>query len=144
MIKVYLAGPFFNKKERIIIERVHKILKEKGLNVFAPMEHFIENGENMSNRKWGKAVFKMDVEAIDECDIVVCVYYGMYSDTGTAWELGYAYAKNKPVILVHINPNKITSVMTFNCAKCNIPLQDLKHYNFAKLIPLQSAECIQK
>ena len=143
-MKVYLAGPFFSKRERKIIEQVHRILKEKGLDVFAPMEHFIENGEKLSNRKWGKAVFHMDVNAIDECDIIVCIYYGMYSDTGTIWEVGYGFAKKKPIILIHVDDKKITSVMAVNSANANIPLRDLKHYNFAKLIPLQSAECIQK
>lgn len=143
-MKIYLAGPFFNKRERIIINRVYKTLKLKGLTVFAPMEHFVENGENMSNEKWGKAVFQMDVKAIDECDAVVCVYYGMYSDTGTAWELGYAFAKGKPVILVHVNRDKITSVMTANGAMCNLTLQDLKHYSFRMMIGLNTIKPCQK
>ena len=143
-MKVYLAGPFFTKRERKIIEKVYKILKNKNLDIFAPMEHFIENGESLSNKDWGRSVFNMDVEAIDQCDIIVCIYYGMYSDTGTAWEVGYAYAKNKPIILIHVNSYRITSVMTTNSAKANILFQDLKHYNFNKLFPIHSANCVQK
>jgi len=53
----------------------------------------------MSNADWGKAVFEEDIKAIRECDQVVCIYYGLYSDSGTAWECGFAYGIDKPVIL---------------------------------------------
>ena len=64
------------------------------------MEHFIPNGENLSNNEWAEAVFKMDVEALNKCDRVVAAYLGLRSDTGTAWEIGYAYAKGIPVDLI--------------------------------------------
>lgn len=35
---------------------------------------------------------------MDNSDIVVAVLDGVDVDSGTAWEIGYAYAKEKPVI----------------------------------------------
>ena len=99
---IYIAGPFFTDKERaflkIVIESVKKFFPNEEL--FIPMEHFIPNGENLSNNEWAEAVFKMDVEALNKCDRVVAAYLGLRSDTGTAWEIGYAYAKGIPVDLV--------------------------------------------
>jgi nucleoside 2-deoxyribosyltransferase len=35
---------------------------------------------------------------VDSSDIVVAVLDGVDVDSGTAWEIGYAYAKGKPVV----------------------------------------------
>ena len=99
---IYIAGPFFTDEERaflkVVIESVKEIFPNEKL--FIPMEHFIPNGENLSNNEWAEAVFKMDVEALNKCDRVVAAYLGLRSDTGTAWEIGYAYAKGIPVDLI--------------------------------------------
>ena len=99
---IYIAGPFFTDEERdflkIVIESVKKMFPDEEL--FIPMEHFIPNGENLSNNEWAEAVFKMDVEALNKCDHVIAAYLGLRSDTGTAWEIGYAYAKGIPVTLI--------------------------------------------
>ena len=99
---IYIAGPFFTDEERtflkIVIESVKEMFPDEEL--FIPMEHFIPNGENLSNNEWAEAVFKMDVEALNKCDQVIAAYLGLRSDTGTAWEIGYAYAKGIPVTLV--------------------------------------------
>ena len=99
---IYIAGPFFTDEERaflkIVIESVKEIFPNEEL--FIPMEHFIPNGENLSNNEWAEAVFKMDVEALNKCDHVIAAYLGLRSDTGTAWEIGYAYAKGIPVDLI--------------------------------------------
>ena len=44
--------------------------------------------------EWRAATFKSDVDAIDEADIMVAlINKGNYDDSGTAWEIGDAYAK---------------------------------------------------
>ena len=57
---VYLAGPFFNKKEIQYIELAEKYLRKQGYKVFSPREHNIPNGENMPNNVWAKLVFDME------------------------------------------------------------------------------------
>lgn len=99
MEKFYLAGPFFKEKERKFIEELANELRSRGNEVYVPMEHKIENGENLPNHEWARKVFEQDVKAIDECDTVIAVYSSLYSDTGTAWECGYAYAKDKKVLI---------------------------------------------
>ena len=99
---IYIAGPFFTDKERdflkIVIDTVKNYFPNEEL--FIPMEHFIPDGENLSNNEWAEAVFKMDVEALNKCNHIIAAYSGLYSDTGTAWEIGYAYAKGIPVDLI--------------------------------------------
>ena len=99
---IYIAGPFFTDEERdflkIVIESTKEFFPDEEL--FIPMEHFIPNGENLSNNEWAEAVFKMDVAALDKSDLVIASYLGLRSDTGTAWEIGYAYAKGISITLV--------------------------------------------
>ena len=37
--------------------------------------------------------FESDKKALDECDLIVAVLDGNHVGAGTAWELGYGYAK---------------------------------------------------
>ena len=81
---IYIAGPFFTDKERAFLKTVIESVKKFFPNeeLFIPMEHFIPNGENLSNNEWAEAVFKMDVEALNKCNHVVapCFYVEVESD----------------------------------------------------------------
>lgn len=121
---IYIAGPFFTDEERAFLKIVIESVKETFPNeeLFIPMEHFIPNGENLSNNEWAEAVFKMDVEALNKCDRVVAAYLGLRSDTGTAWEIGYAYAKGIPVDLI-LSPEALegeVSIMPIQSSNCSI------------------------
>lgn len=99
---IYIAGPFFNLEERTKLLHMIDLVKEAypDEELFIPMEHFVPDGENMPNYQWAEEVFKLDVEALNKADRVIALYLGHYSDTGTAWEIGYAYAKGIPVTIV--------------------------------------------
>lgn len=97
-MKIYLASPFFNTEEQIVYEEAIRILRHQGLNVFVPREHTIPNGWDMPNHVWGESVFSVDYLALAHCDVVVVLNFGMYSDSGTAWESGCAYALGKDVV----------------------------------------------
>lgn len=115
-MKIYIAGPFFNEQECDELQLMIHYVKENYINaeLFIPMEHEITFGENLPNVSWGKKVFNVDKTAIDECDFVVACYHGMYSDTGTAWEIGYAYGIGKPVLLWIPNQISLGSLMILN------------------------------
>lgn len=100
-MKIYVAGPFFNNQERISLrDMIDYIVYNfpEGTELFIPMEHEIPGGMEMPNPVWAKKVFDMDVQAIKDSDMVVAMYTGHYSDTGTVWEMGFAKALGKPVI----------------------------------------------
>ena len=129
-MKVYLASPFFNDKELEILSQVEKILDDKGLTVFKPKDNQFNELEAGSN-PWSLATFNNDKKFIDWADIVVAVYHGQTSDSGTAWEIGYAYGTHKPVIVVHLdNPSNL---MIHEGSHANINIADLPNYDFEKL-----------
>lgn len=116
-MKIYLASPFFNHDEIVVYDKVITLLRDLGHEVFVPREHEIENAWDLPNNEWGAKVFKNDVEAINNCDRVVALYWGMYSDSGTAWECGYAYGIGKPVEVIICNSdpsNEKYSLMMVN------------------------------
>lgn len=94
---IYLASPWFNNKERVMYSQFISKMRANGLEVYAPIEHEVDNAWDLSNEVWGLKVFQADVEAIEKADEVWVLNFGMYSDSGTAWECGYAYAKGKKV-----------------------------------------------
>lgn len=119
-MNIYLAGPFFNAEERQNIEKARDILRARDFDVFVPMEHKIPNGEDMPNDLWGKKVFELDKDAIHYCDVMVAIYYGLYSDSGTAWEVGYANCLDKKIVIVHIGEQINKSLMIANGSTLNI------------------------
>lgn len=123
-MKIYLASPFFNEEERGVYQAVITTLRKKGYDLFVPAEHEISNAWELSNQAWGEAVFGVDVLAINKCDVVIALNWGMYSDSGTAWELGYAFALGKKTINVYVLNNNTYSLMMTNGANYNISLTD--------------------
>ncbi|MDW7733204.1 MAG: nucleoside 2-deoxyribosyltransferase [Methanolobus sp.] len=96
--QIYLAGPLFSRAERDFNLYLRDRLVEIGFKVFLPQE---DGDDTLSSRLEEKMrnIFINDVKGIDESDIVLAVLDGGSDvDSGTAWEMGYAYAKGIPVL----------------------------------------------
>jgi len=91
MTKIYLAGPLFTLAEQQFNADLGRFLEAEGFEIWLPQAHE-PRGDT------AKAIFDMDVEAIDWADMVVACMDGPDPDSGTAWECGYAYAKGKPIV----------------------------------------------
>lgn len=100
MKKIYLASPFFDATECHYYHRAIEALRSAGYEVYVPQEHSIEGGWEMPNEEWARRVFAEDVDAIRTSDVVMILNFGMYSDSGTAWEAGYAYGMKIPTVQV--------------------------------------------
>ena len=101
-MKVYLAAPFFTDKQKNDKSTVKAALGfRKDIEILDPQDFDLGlSGWEMTNHQWGKKVFDADVKALLEADVVVAIDYGLYSDTGTAWEIGYAYGACIPTIIL--------------------------------------------
>jgi nucleoside 2-deoxyribosyltransferase len=58
----------------------------------------------------------------------------MYSDSGTAWECGYAYALGKKVVNVCVGYNKAFSLMMLNGTNCVISFTDLSFWTLEEIL----------
>ena len=61
-------------------------------------------------------IFQNDRRGIDDSTIVVANLNGVTTDDGTAWEIGYAYAKGKTLVGFHTDwrsrfPDEVVNLM---------------------------------
>ncbi len=63
--------------------------------VFLPQE---DSNNIKDEKKWQEIIFNKNVAAIKKSDMVVAVIDGTDVDSGTAWEIGYAFANGIPVV----------------------------------------------
>lgn len=92
----YLAGPFFSMGERWLIEQFRTSLLGIGLAVFSPY-HDVGLGS-------ASEVVVPDIEGIHKCDVMIAIVNGF--DTGTIFEIGYAKAIGKPVMVFFESSNR--------------------------------------
>jgi nucleoside 2-deoxyribosyltransferase len=90
-MKLYFAGPLFTAAERDWNVTLAGALRDAGHEVFLPQEQ--EPGKD------APGIFSTDVGGIDWAEALVAIMDGADPDSGTCWEVGYAYQK-KPIILV--------------------------------------------
>jgi nucleoside 2-deoxyribosyltransferase len=88
-MRIYMAGPLFTTAETLFNAELARELRHNGHFVFLPQD-FEQNVEFDP-----RAVFLHDVGGIDWCQLVLANMDGPDQDSGTCWELGYAYAKDK-------------------------------------------------
>jgi nucleoside 2-deoxyribosyltransferase len=91
-MKLYFAGPLFTTPERTWNAEVAAALRAAGHEVFLPQDQ--EPGKD------GPEIFATDVGGIDWADGLVAIMDGPDPDSGTAWEVGYAFGVRKPIVLV--------------------------------------------
>ncbi|HUT39603.1 MAG TPA: nucleoside 2-deoxyribosyltransferase [Methanoregula sp.] len=96
--RIYLAAPLFSEAERTYNATLADLLTQHLFEVFLPQE----SGDDTDTRtKTEQArIFSKNKGDLDRADIVVAVIDGADADSGTAWEMGYAYAHKKPVIAI--------------------------------------------
>ena len=84
-MKLYFAGPLFTTPERTWNAEVTAALRAAGHEVFLPQEQ--EPGKD------GPGIFATDVGGIDWADGLVAIMDGPDPDSGTCWEVGYAFGR---------------------------------------------------
>ena len=127
-MKIYLASPFFNETELENVKKAEEILINRGFNVFSPRLNEVRTDINSQPALWSKETFMNDRKFIDWADVMVMLYHGAYSDSGTAWECGYAFGTNKPVVVVHLGDD--SNLMVHEGCHTNITMEQLSDYDF--------------
>jgi nucleoside 2-deoxyribosyltransferase len=94
-MKIYIAGKLGTESERELLEKIEKLCANLGFETFLPHRDvgFAEEIDDV------KRIFEGDIKkGFENVSLVVAVLDGLHVGAGTAWELGYAYAKNIPAI----------------------------------------------
>ena len=94
-MKAYIAGKLRTKEERDILEKIDKLCKNLGINTFLPHRD-VGLAKDMKDVE---KTFRGDIiEGFNGCGVIVALLDGLHVGAGTAWELGYAYAKGIKLI----------------------------------------------
>ena len=96
--KIYLAAPLFSLNERTANRRLIKAVEELLPQVSFILPQDIKVHSRFNDKRFFKLTYDACVKGIDVAQAVVAICDGCDSDPGTAWEMGYARAKGKPVI----------------------------------------------
>jgi len=96
-MRVYLAGPLFTLAERRFMASLRDLAGElPGVEPVWPGDLFPAEELASLGEAAKQHIFQGCVDALDGCDLVVAVLDGPAVDDGTAWEVGYAYARGLP------------------------------------------------
>ena len=98
-MKAYLAGPdVFLPDAADVAARKKALCERYGIVGLAPMDFKLSSGTPAAGT--AKAIFENNVGLMDEADLMIAnltPFRGLSADPGTAFELGYMFAKAKPV-----------------------------------------------
>ena len=91
--KIYLSGPLFSRGEIAWGETVKGFLEDRLENV-----EIIWPQEIIPCLALPAKIFKANLQALSEADIMVAMLDGPQVDDGTAWEIGYFFMQGKKIL----------------------------------------------
>jgi nucleoside 2-deoxyribosyltransferase len=119
--QVYLAGPLFTIHERRINRQLAAAIEQQLPEIRVLLPQDFKHDDRFNDQRAFGYIFKGCVEGIDASNAVVAWLDGPDSDSGTCFEVGYAYAKGIPVIGVRtdfrLNQERGVNVMLSRACK---------------------------
>lgn len=95
-----------NVLTRMLNSLVEAYPEYSGSALYDPMRMKVPNAWCMDSETWAHCVFSIDVHELDAANVVVFLDYGRECTFGTAWEVGYAFAKGKRIIQIMMPPTE--------------------------------------
>ncbi len=140
--QIYIAGPFFNPAQIKIIDEIETVFRSAnvhGPSAFSPrLANPTAEGTKITS-ELAKKIFWENVESIRECDALIAVldyafpvgqrlmlskrspegFVGLdplnLPDSGTVWEMGMAFALDKPIFIYQQNESQKQNIMLTQC-----------------------------
>jgi len=91
--KIYLSGPLFSAGEIAWGELLSAHLIDRLLDTEIIWPH-----EIVPDGTEPEGIFQANLNALDECDLMVAILDGAQVDDGTAWEIGYFFGQGKKIL----------------------------------------------
>ena len=114
-LRVYIAAPFFSTEQINKVKRLEDALDQNRTieSYFSPRKVQNINDLEPFTKEWALAIMENDISEVDKADIVIGIidFDGSDSDSGTAYEIGYAIAKGKKTYLVNFNHKDMVNLM---------------------------------
>lgn len=139
--RVYVACSFAyediektkNRKKEIEDTVSHiKTHFDKDCYFHMPHTYKMPNAWDLSLEEWSKRVYENDKSEIDKADLLLFLSYGKENNAGSVWEVGYAFAKNKKIIMLRMSDD-VESIMLFGSVDVIINYDNVDEYNWEDL-----------
>jgi nucleoside 2-deoxyribosyltransferase len=98
MYTVYLAAPLFSEAEKKFNLIISELLTSHFFQVYMPQD--VGDDNHCRDDKEHRHIFESHIKALDSTDLLVAVIDGADADSGTSWEMGYAYRHGIPVYAI--------------------------------------------
>lgn len=96
-MRIYLAAPFFTPQQLELVKNVEDALKIMRLEFYSPRTDGVLIDMSPEQKKAStRRIFNKNVLEMTQSNLMLAVIDGR--DTGTVWEIGFAYASGIPVI----------------------------------------------
>ncbi len=92
-MRIYFAAPLFTTAERAFNAELAERIRAGGHEVFLPQA-------TEATTKNPAGIFAKNLRGLEWSTCVLGIMDGVDPDSGTAWEVGWAYATGRPVILL--------------------------------------------
>ncbi|KUP06575.1 nucleoside 2-deoxyribosyltransferase [Bacillus coahuilensis p1.1.43] len=135
-VRVFIASPFFDEEQIDRVSRLEQALLENPYvaDFFSARYHQFEHltfGTDM----WRKVVFENDLRFLRRADVVVAIhdFEDMSVDSGTAFEIGYAYAMQKPILLIKEKDAAINLMLAESLHAYLTNVEEVATYDFFRM-----------
>lgn len=135
--EIYLAGHFLSEPMRYWVDAITQVLEAKGFSVFSPYRDAgLLTSQSTDDEK--RICFENDVKALDRSDFVVALLDGL-GRGGTSWEIGYAYARGKPIFGILTDTGlPLSNMMMMSCKSIDNSLVQFVNHIMEYIMDRQS------
>ncbi|WMJ73852.1 nucleoside 2-deoxyribosyltransferase [Cytophagaceae bacterium ABcell3] len=99
-MKIYLAGPdVFRGNAKAHFERMKVACEAHGHEALIPLDNEVDMSKD--RKIISASIFKGNINMMDKADVIIAniePFRGACMDDGTAFEIGYCYAKGKKIL----------------------------------------------
>jgi len=133
VVRVFIASPFFNQEQIDRVQRLENALMRNlyVIDIFSARFHQFKHLK-FGSKEWRRVTFHNDLKYLRRADVVVAVhdFEGANVDSGTAFEIGYAYAMQKPIILINEKGSPVNLMLSDSLHAYLNRVEEVASYNF--------------
>ncbi|MDX8345822.1 nucleoside 2-deoxyribosyltransferase [Rossellomorea sp. YZS02] len=135
-VRVFIASPFFSEEQVDRVQRLEQSLMRNPYvsEIFSARFHQFEHLE-FGSKEWRRKVFRNDLRHLRRSDVLVGIrdFEGKYVDSGTAFEIGYAHAMRKPILLINEKNSVMNLMMADSLHAYFTEVEELSTYDFYRM-----------
>ncbi len=126
---IYLAGPFFTSEQRACMFRIEDVLAAQNFQFISPRFQHGGSDTVVNSALTAHRIFSRNLVDLDRCQCMLATIDSrcavlddrtnpteeILPDSGTVWEIGYAYAMKKRIILFTESTEGRLNLMLTQC-----------------------------